>query len=218
MMRRLTCLLMPVAALIASGCASPPTNFYTLSAATLPAAPATTLSVSVGPVSIPGDVDRPQIVVNTGPNRAKVDEFNRWAGPLQDGIARVVAENLVALLGTPKITLFPQTLSADAGYRVAIEVQSFVSTPGQSASLDAVWTVRRMKDGKAETGRTTVREPVQEKSYDALAAAHSRAIVRLSQDIADAVHAIDHSPIQMPPASATETSKQSLQSHDETGH
>jgi hypothetical protein len=32
-----------------------------------------------------------------------------------------------------------------------------------------------------------VREPVQDTSYEALAAAHSRALARLSQDIADAV-------------------------------
>jgi hypothetical protein len=57
--------------------------------------------------------------------------------------------------------------------------------------LDAVWTVRRTKDGKAETGRVTVREAVQEKSYDALAAAHSRALARLSRDIADAVGAVE---------------------------
>jgi uncharacterized protein len=54
-----------------------------------------------------------------------------------------------------------------------------------------VWTVRRGKDGKAETGRTTAREPMPEKSYDALAAAHSRALARLSQDIAAAVRALD---------------------------
>jgi hypothetical protein len=38
-----------------------------------------------------------------------------------------------------------------------------------------------------------VREAVQEKSYDALAAAHSRAVGRLSQDIADAVTALARS-------------------------
>jgi uncharacterized lipoprotein YmbA len=56
-----------------------------------------------------------------------------------------------------------------------------------------VWTVRGLKDGKTETGRTTVREAVQEKSYEALAAAHSRAVGRLSQDIANAVTTIDRS-------------------------
>jgi len=128
-------------------------------------------------------VDRPQFVVNAGPNQVRLDEFNRWASPLQNNISRAVAENLVALLGTPRVSL----LSADADYRAVIEVQSFESSPGEAATLDAVWTVRRSKDGKAETGRTTVREAVQEKGYDALAAAHSRAVARLSQDIADGV-------------------------------
>ena len=59
--------------------------------------------------------------------------------------------------------------------------------------MDAVWTVRRMKDGETKTGRTTAREPVQEKGYDALAAAHSRALARLSQDIAGAVQELGRS-------------------------
>ena len=75
--------------------------------------------------------------------------------------------------------------------RVAIEVQSFESAPGEAATLNAVWIVRRTRDGKAETGRTTVREPAQDKGYDALAAAHSRALARMSQDIADAVRTLD---------------------------
>ena len=67
----------------------------------------------------------------------------------------------------------------------------FESTPGDSAVRDAVWTVRRAKDGKSETGRTMAHEAVQEKSIDALVAAHSRAMTRLSQDIAAAVRALD---------------------------
>jgi len=35
-----------------------------------------------------------------------------------------------------------------------------------------------------------VRETVQENSYEALAASHSRALARLSQDIANAVRAL----------------------------
>jgi uncharacterized lipoprotein YmbA len=194
MMRRLAPLMICTALVLATGCAStPPSRFYTLSAVTGPAAPPSSISVAVGPVSVPADVDRPQFVVSTGPNQVELDEFNRWAAPLQNGISRVVAENLVMMLGTPRVTLYPQTLSADADYRAAIEVQSFASAPGEAAMLDAVWTVRRMKDGKTETGRTTVREPVRDKSFDALAAAHSRAVGRLSQDIAGAVRALSGS-------------------------
>jgi uncharacterized lipoprotein YmbA len=176
----------------AAGCAStPPTRFYTLSAAAAPAATSSELSVVVGPVSVPAVVDRPQMVVSTGPNQVRLDEFNQWASPLQNGIARVVTENLVAMLGTPRVVLFSQTLGVGIDYRAAIEVQRFESAPGEAATLDAVWTVSRAKDGKSQTGRTTVREVASDKGYDALAAAHSRALARLSRDIADAVGALD---------------------------
>jgi uncharacterized protein len=178
-------------AALAASCASPPSHFYALSANAAPGPTPSKLSVVVGPVSVPAAVDQPQIVATTGANQVTFDEFNRWASPLQDNIARVVAENLVALLGTPRVTLFPQTLNTDVDFRAQIEVRNFESVPGKSASLDAVWTVRRTRDGRSETGRTSVREPVQENGYDALAAAHSRAVARMSQDIADAVKAMD---------------------------
>ena len=179
-------------ATLATSCASTPASrFYTLSATSGPAATSAKLSVAVGPVSVPAVVDRPQIVVDIGPNQVRLEEFHRWAAPLQNNIARVVADNLVQMLGTPRVTLSAQSLSADADYRAAIEVQSFQSVPGEAAIVDAVWTVRRIKDGKTELGRTTVRETLQEKGYDVLAAAHSRALARLSQDIAAAVRALD---------------------------
>ena len=196
MMRRLAAVTMLCGlAALAAGCgSSPPSRFYTLSGTATAAAPPSDLSVAVGPVTIPAAVDRPQVVVSAGANQVELDEFNRWAAPLGNNISRVVAVNLVALLGTPRVTLFPEMLSAGADFRVAIEVQRFDSTPGDSAVLDAVWIVRRAKDGKSDTGRTSVREAVQEKSIDALVAAHSRAIARLSQDIAAAVRVLDGAP------------------------
>jgi uncharacterized protein len=59
--------------------------------------------MTVGPVSVPAAVDRNQIVVTIGPNQVRLDEFNRWDAPLQSAIARVVVENLVAFLGTPRV-------------------------------------------------------------------------------------------------------------------
>ena len=188
-----------VAVALAAACASsPPSRFYTLSstasAGAASGAATSKLSVVVGPVTVPSIVDLPQIVVSTGPNQVTIDEFNRWASPLPNNISRVVAENLVQLLGTPRVSQFQQSLSADGDFRVAIEVQTFESAPGDAATLNAAWLVRRARDGKSETGRTTVREPAAEKSFDALAAAHSRALSRMTQDIADAVRALDRAP------------------------
>ncbi len=178
-------------AAFAAGCSTSPARFYTLSATAAPGAAPSKVSVAVGPVSIPASVDRPQIVVSTSANQVALDDFNRWASPLQDDIARVVAENLVALLGTPRVTRFPQSASGDAEYRVQIEVRNFESVPGKSASLDAVWTVRRTRDAKTDTGRTSAREKVDDNGFDALAAAHSRAMAALSRDIAEAVRRME---------------------------
>ena len=191
MIRLVAVLALGAVAVLGAGCASSPASrFYTLSATASPSGTASSMSVVVGPVSVPPVVDRPQIVVNAGPNQVAIDEFNRWASPLQDNLSHVVADNLVAVLGTPNVTLFPQTNSADADYRASIEVQRFESVASEAAILDAVWTVRRTADEKSKTGRSTVREPVQDKGYPALVAAHSRAAARLSQDIADAVRTL----------------------------
>jgi uncharacterized lipoprotein YmbA len=195
MMRRHAALATTCAlAMLVTGCASTPASrFYTLSASPGPAATSSDLSVAVGPVTVPAAVDRPQIVVSTGPNQVHLDEFNRWASPLQNDIARVVAENLVAMLGTPRVAISPQTLGAGADYRAVIEVQGFASALGEAATLDVVWTVTRARDDTSQTGRTSVREPVTAQSYDALAAAHSRALARLSRDVAEAVRLLDRS-------------------------
>lgn len=185
------------AAAIAAGCTSAPARFYTLSPVATPAAPAakpSTLAVVVGPVSIPAIVDQPQIVVTTGPNQVSLDEFNRWASPLADNIARVVAQDLVAILGTPRVSQFQQSLNLAGDYRVAIEVQGFESAPGDAATLNAAWNVRRTRDGRSENGRTSVREPAPAGGFDALAGAHSRALLQLSRDIAAAIEALERSP------------------------
>jgi uncharacterized lipoprotein YmbA len=196
MMRRLAAIAIPcIVVILAAGCGSTPASrFYTLSATSAPGAGTPSdLSVAVGPVTIPAVIDRPQIVVSAGPNQVRLDEFNRWAAPLQSNISRVVADNLSSILGTPRVSLFPQTMSTAADYRVAVQVQSFDSAPGDAATLDAVWTVSRAKDGKSQTGRTALREAAPQGGYDGLAAAHSRALARMSHDIADAIQALARS-------------------------
>jgi len=183
-----------VAAVAAACSSTPASHFYTLSPgetpAAVPASKTASFSVVVGPVSIPALVDMPQIVVSAGPNQVTIDEYNRWASPLQNNIERVVAENLVSMLGTPRVSVFQQSLNDAADYRVAIEVQSFESAPGVASTLNAVWIVRRTRDGRQEMGRTTVREVVVDKGYDALAAAHSRALAQMSREIADTIRSL----------------------------
>ena len=178
-----------VLAIAATGCSTAPSRFYSLtSTAQADGTPPVNTTVIVGPVTIPDSVDQPQFVVQVAANRVQVDEFNRWVAPLNDSIARAVAGDLVVLLGTPEVATGPLA-NFVPDYRVTIDVQRFESIQGDAAVVEAVWTVRKTAGGTTRSGRTVARETVQGQSYDALAAAHSRAMAKLSADIASAIRA-----------------------------
>ncbi len=182
--------LISIALVAVAGCSTAPSRFYSLtSTATADGTPATSAAVMVGPVTIPASVDQPEFVVQVAPNRVDVDEFNRWVAPLNDAIARAVAGDLVVLLGTPEVAS-AQLANFAPDYRVTIDVQRFESIQGDAALVEAVWTVRKTAGGETRSGRTVAREPVQGQGFDALAAAHSRAIAKVSADIAAALSAL----------------------------
>jgi uncharacterized lipoprotein YmbA len=178
-----------LAAATLAGCgSSPKVNFYTLSADAAPpqaAAPAP-YSVAIGAVTIPDAVDRAQFVVRTGPNQVTVNEFEVWAGSLKTEIPRVVAGNLAQLLAGASVFAYP--LGGDADIKVLLDVQRFESAPGDAATIEVLWTVQPAK-GALRIGRSVAREATAGTGYDALAAAHSRALAAVSRDIASAVRA-----------------------------
>jgi uncharacterized lipoprotein YmbA len=179
-------------ALLLAACGSPPKErFYTLTPAEVPAAPAAAgpgPSIAVGPVTVPESVDRPPIVVQVAANRVAVHEFDRWASPLKAEIARVVAANLARELGTARVWSDAQAVLPSPDYQVLVDVQRFDSALGEAVTIEALWTVRRA-GGAPKTGRSSVREPVSGGGFDALVAAHGRALARLSGDIAGAIRA-----------------------------
>ena len=179
-----------ILAATAASCTTTATSrFYTLeSSATADGASSAPGSVMIGPVTIPAAVDRPEFIIQVAPNRVEVEEFNRWVAPLSDSIARVVAGNLVVILGTPDVAVAPLA-NFNPAYLVTIDVQRFDSIRGQAAVLEAVWTVRKTAGTEARSSRTVARETVQGDSFEALAAAHSRALAKLSGDIATAIRA-----------------------------
>lgn len=190
MVRRIAQLVsIALAAALAAGCSTAPSRFYSLSStSTADGTPATPAKVMVGPVTIPASVDQPEFVVQVAPNRVEVDEFNRWVAPLSDGIARAVAGDLVVLLGTPDVA-GAQLANFTPDYRVTIDIQRFETTKGQGVTVEAVWTVRKTAGGATVSGRTVASETVQGQGFDALAAAHSQAIAKMSGDIAAAIRA-----------------------------
>jgi len=173
---------------LAAGCASAPSKFYSLNAtAKADGTASASYTVAVGPVRVPAGVNRPQFTVQATPNRVEIDEFNRWAEPLNDNIANVVAANLAALLGTPRVTAAALANFAP-DYQVSLNLQKFDSIPGKSVEIAAIWVVKP-DHAPAVSGHTDVTEPVADATYDALVAAHSQALAQVSADIATALRA-----------------------------
>jgi uncharacterized lipoprotein YmbA len=202
-------------AVLLSACSSTPkTSYYTLSAAPLPSAAATSsgTSVMVGPVSLPDSLDQPLLVVQRGNNQVSMSEYHRWAGSLKGDIGRVIAVNLAHDLGTARVWSYAQSTQTNADYQVLIDVQSFDAKLGDAVELDVLWTIlpaaakteSTVTPGKTtsakstpgpsadpvekqKSGRTLVHEPVSETGFEALVAAQSRALVRVSADISKAI-------------------------------
>lgn len=193
------------AAMLSAACGPSATaHFYTLSSTATAqegaaaGGAAASYAVAVGPVTVPGYADRPQFVVQVAENRVELEEFERWATPIDQGIARVVAADLATLLGTTQVATLPLPQGFAPAYQVSIDVQRFESRPGSGVLLEAVWVVRRSPAAptpaaggpQPRIGRTTASQSAPDPGFDALAAAHSRALASLSADIASAIRTL----------------------------
>nr|WP_206997253.1 PqiC family protein [Trinickia mobilis] len=179
-----------LAAVVLGGCGSSPiARFYTLKPdATLTSAgDAMPLHVVVSPVTIPDLVDRPQIVTRVAGNQVSLDEFDRWGEPLKGDIARVIAADLGALLGSERVSVFDTGADVPPAWHVRVDVMRFDSMPGDAVTVEAQWTVWPPKKFAPVMGRSLEHEPVRGQSYDALVAAHDRALAAVSRDIASAI-------------------------------
>jgi len=174
------------------GCASsPPSQFYTLSATAAPEfAPVAgnEYRVVVGPATVPESVDRPQLVLRMSENRVTLLEQARWAEPLTSAIPDVIARDLALSLNSSGVMAYPQNPES-FDFQVFLEVLRFESAPGDAATVEVAWTVRRTNGGEPGFGRTLVRERVEGTGYEALVAAHSRALGQVSAQIAKAIRA-----------------------------
>ena len=159
---------------------SPPSHYYELSAQPDPAPVAPTgypmRTVAIGEVKLPGALDRPQIARQIGPNQLEYAESDRWAGPLDDMVRRVLAADLRPLLpaGT---ALVASDSSAPAGLTVAVEVSRFDADKAGRVTLKPAgrrWT--RMARSPAPRARLTIVEPASGSDSAAVAAAMSRAV------------------------------------------
>jgi len=125
---------------------SPTARFFVLrSLAEPPAAPTPSPVdggvIGVGPVRLPGHLERPQIVTWRNSTEVEVDEFLRWAEPLDAGIARTLRENLANLFPGRRVVQRPWAGDLDLCCRVVVELSVFGMQGDGTVRLQGRWTL-----------------------------------------------------------------------------
>jgi uncharacterized lipoprotein YmbA len=151
MARRHAAGIVPVIAalmLVGACSSSPATHFYTLS----DTAPEATPPVGVGWVrivnlTIPGELDRPELVRRIGPNQLSIAGLDRWAAPLDETIRRALSDDIARRVPTPV---------PGQQYAVSVEIREFYGDSTCNVSLRAGWTV---KPSHPEGGRSANAAP-----------------------------------------------------------
>jgi uncharacterized lipoprotein YmbA len=147
--------------------------------------------LAIGPVDLPKHLDRPQIATFTSANRVDVAEFDRWAEPLSDNFARVLAENLGILVPTNRAYVQPVRRSIPVDYQVSVDVARFVVMPDRTVQLVALWSVFPPEArGRNVTQDFRHTESVVGDGYEPTVAAMSNAAAALSRAIATTIQGL----------------------------
>jgi uncharacterized lipoprotein YmbA len=145
--------------------------------------------VGLGPIKMPAYLDRQEIVTRVAPNRLELSGQDRWAEPLDSDFTRVLAQNLASDLGTQRITFFPWYNTTIVDYQVKVNVYRFESDKDGKVDLTAHWQVLSGTGKLLIVRDSTYTETSKPGDTSDSAAAMSRALGRLSREIASAIEA-----------------------------
>jgi len=104
-------------------------------------------AIGVGPIHLPEYLDQDELVTRISPNRITVSENARWAEPLEDNIAQVLAHNLSNLLRSAPVILQVWPAQERPTYQLEIDVLSFDTDTAGTAHLAARWFLRDVRGG-----------------------------------------------------------------------
>jgi uncharacterized lipoprotein YmbA len=170
---------------------SPPTRFYILNEIA-PASPAPTTATSndipvrVEPVTIAPELDRPELVTRSGPNRVHVEGSDRWAAPLAEQIRRVLSDDLSARLPLGMVANPNEASTKDPRRLLTVAIDEFYGNDSCAVSLRASWSLMKPQ-ATSQHGTAQVQVPASASCSSELPAAMSRAVSLLADRLAAAI-------------------------------
>lgn len=183
-MKIMTQWLLAVAGLLMLSCqtATPP-NYYRLDASSSLGSVGPGPSIGITPVEIPEYLVRSGLVRDASEVEVDVSNTERWAEPLESGIARVMALNLARALPTNDIRPYPWNNKRAPDITLRIKVTELRSLPGQATLV--VETLINVSDGPFASELISLQAPLPRNAQGGdIAAAYSSLLAELSEALA----------------------------------
>ncbi len=149
----------------------------------------TPVSVEITNVRIPEYIARPQIVTRISPSELELAEFDRWAQPLSNQLAQVVADQLTLMLSDRGIVVSAFSRHSRPSYQIEIDVSRLDGSLKNELTLIARWVVIEQKNTSSRPqvrreNLVKLNEKVADGGYPALVEAHNQVIKRFCEDVA----------------------------------
>ncbi|WP_161993788.1 PqiC family protein [Muricoccus nepalensis] len=175
-------------ALLPAACASPEPSLYRLLPAPGPVRRTRPLTVELRQVSVPGYLDRPEIIRAGEGARLRSLGNERWAEPLGDLLGSVLAENLALRLPDATVVTEGGALRAEGDVVVEVDVQRFEAGSANVVELVAQVSVRSRADRERRTTRVVrARRAATGPDTPALVGAMSAALGEVAEAVASMV-------------------------------
>ena len=182
-----------VAGLLVTACLGPkadPTTFWVLSPQAPPAAATGSPgpAVGIGPVTLPEYLGRPQLVSRVDEHQVLVDEFSRWAEPLDDMLADALVEQIRAEVRPVSLVRYPWRAGQIPDVSVRVQVSRFEPRASGEVLLQATWQVLDREGKQLSSHASEHRVPAGPSVKEAVAAM-SQAAGQLAKEISGALRA-----------------------------
>ncbi|BEV71493.1 MULTISPECIES: membrane integrity-associated transporter subunit PqiC [unclassified Paludibacterium] len=178
--------------LLLFGCASAPVHYYRLpeQGGTEPPSRSDGPTLQIGPVSLPGWLNRPQLQQTGADGQVHFLPQAEWAAPLANLLALDLARQLGRSLVTAQVRAWPSASPLAADWQVALDVLA-LDAGRERLQLDARWQILHAGQPVGQ-GRLTRSFALSGQDATALVLAHEQASAALAAAIAESLRPFVH--------------------------
>jgi uncharacterized lipoprotein YmbA len=181
--------------LILAGCgSSPPVHYYGLDTIDIGYTQDKEGSpvIALGPFRMPEYLKRSQMVTRGSGAEMIVNDFNRWAEPLDDSIHRILASNLDSLLESAIVLAYPSSTLLEVDYRLVGRIDRFNSDQNGLIVLEVQWGAANVEGDMLVRPRRSRYESQASMTDDpgSVAQAMSDALAQFSRDMASEIESV----------------------------